>query len=104
LTRLRAAPYSLILGDTVDVKIAAINLYGTSGFSAIGTGAFIQLVPDAPLSLADNPVITSATVIGLTWSNGLSNGGSAVIDYRVYYDRAAGDWIELASGIATRSY
>lgn len=49
-------------------------------------------------------MITSATVIGLTWSNGLSNGGSAVIDYRVYYDRAADDWIELASGIATRSY
>jgi hypothetical protein len=44
------------------------------------------LVPDAPIDLADNVAITTATVIGFTWNDGLSTGGADIIDYRVSYD------------------
>jgi hypothetical protein len=58
---LTTSPFSLVLGDHVDVYVVAINSYGSSAFSAVGDGAFIELVPDAPLSLANLPAITSAT-------------------------------------------
>jgi len=41
---------------------------------------------DAPINVANNALITNKTKIGLTWSPGLSNGGKAVIDYRVSWD------------------
>ncbi len=47
----------------------------------------MQLVlPDAPISLANEDTTTSANKIKFTWSDGASNGGSKVIDYTVYYD------------------
>jgi hypothetical protein len=79
-------------------------LYGSSDYSTVGDGGLIKLVPDAPVSLADAPLVTSATQIGLTWSDGTSNGGSAIIDYRIYYDKSTGTWEELESGILTNSY
>lgn len=51
--------------------------------SPSGNGAVIVYVPDAPISLADNPVITNALHVGLTWSDGVSNGGTSVIDYTI---------------------
>ena len=42
--------------------------------------------PDAPLSPAIISALTTATAIGLTWNSGFSNGGTAVIDYRVSWD------------------
>jgi hypothetical protein len=44
------------------------------------------LVPDTPLSVNNDATITSATNIKITWLEGVSNGGSPVIDYWVYYD------------------
>jgi hypothetical protein len=41
LASLTASPYNLVFGDTVDVKVAAINAYGSSGYSSEGNGAFI---------------------------------------------------------------
>lgn len=41
LATLTASPYLLALGETVNVKIAATNTYGTSDFSAMGAGAVI---------------------------------------------------------------
>jgi hypothetical protein len=86
------------------MKVSALNIYGTSGYSQIGNGALIQLVPNAPISLSNDAAQTLSTQIGLTWSEGASNGGSAVLDYRIYYDQTTGTWVELDSGIATNSY
>ena len=44
------------------------------------------MVPDAPISLTNDPDTTSDTLIRLTWSDGANNGGTSVIDYTVYYD------------------
>jgi hypothetical protein len=44
------------------------------------------MVPDAPIGLEDNILVTTASVIGFTWKDGLSRGGSPIIDYRITYD------------------
>lgn len=49
---------------------------------------------------------SNAFVLAFTWSDGLSNGGSPVIDYRVYYDAASdgATFTILTYGITTQSY
>lgn len=41
LADLTSTPFNLLLGDHVDVKVIATNVYGNSAFSAVGDGAFI---------------------------------------------------------------
>lgn len=101
---LYAAPYSLVGGSSVYAKVSATNSYGTSIESDSANGASIVLVPDAPLQFKDNPLVTSETVVGLTWTDGVSNGGKPIEDYTVSYDQSTGNWIELESGILTQSY
>ena len=86
LTTLYAAPFNMILGDHIYVIITANNLYGASLESVPGDGAAIVFLPEAPLNLANNAAITSAKQIGLTWSEGISDGGKDVEDYRIWYD------------------
>lgn len=86
LDALTAAPYSLVFGDSVFAKVQATNYYGESQESDAGNGAIIQLVPSAPVNLADNVAVTTAYVIGFTWQDGTSTGGSDIIDYRISYD------------------
>ena len=45
------SPYLLNVGQNIIIKVIAINIYGESDFSQLGTGATMQKVPDAPLSL-----------------------------------------------------
>lgn len=73
-------------GYAVNIKIVASNAYGSAPISEPGAGAVIQFPPDYPINLVNNPLITNQERIGLSWSDGPSDGGSAVIDYRVSYD------------------
>jgi len=84
-TTLRSSLFNLILGNSVMVQVVASNTYGDSALSPAGSGAVIQYVPDAPLLVANDPTITSATRIGLTWTAGVSNGGTVVLDYTINY-------------------
>jgi hypothetical protein len=86
LSVLYASPFSLVLGDHIYAKIIAINSYGDSLASEPGDGAAVVFLPDAPVNLANNAAITSATTVGLTWSNGVSNGGKTILDYKVWFD------------------
>jgi hypothetical protein len=104
LTSLTSAPFSLLLDDSIDFMVQAHNLYGSSEFSPLGGGALIQLVPDAPINLLDDAPNTSATQISFTWSDGVSDGGAAEIDYRIYFDQSTDTWIELDTAIIDRSY
>jgi hypothetical protein len=61
LSVLRANPHSLVLDDSIDVMVEAYNDYGTSGFSAVGGGALIHYVPDAPIDLTTDAENTAAT-------------------------------------------
>jgi LEA14-like dessication related protein len=69
----------------VYVKIISVNVYGDSIQSTEGNGAVIQLVPDAPVSMTNVPEVTDASNIKFTWSDGVSNGGTPVIDYKILY-------------------
>lgn len=69
-----------------------------------GNGAVIQLVPDAPVNLADDPLTTSDVQIRFTWQDGASDGGIAVQDYTVFYDQGNGNYIEVESGVTTQYY
>jgi len=96
---LTTSPYSLTLGDSVYAKVVAKNYYGDSKESEAANGAIILLVPSAPVGLRDNTFVTSASKIGIRWNNGISTGGSPIIDYRVSYDQSTGIYINLASGV-----
>jgi hypothetical protein len=77
------APFSHEWGSSIYVKVSATNVKGTSPTSISGNGAVIKQVPDAPLDLQNVSELTSGTTIGLTWSDGVSNGGSVVLDYQI---------------------
>jgi hypothetical protein len=61
-------------------------------------------VPDAPISLANDPLVTTDTVIRFTWSDGSSDGGSSVIDYTVYYDQGTSTFVQLEDGVTSQFY
>jgi hypothetical protein len=73
-------------GSSIYVKVQAINLYGVSEHSDEGNGAIILTFPDAPINLAEDTSLKSGTIIGLQWDEGLENGGTSVLDYRLSYD------------------
>ena len=64
---LTAAPYSLPWGSKIWADIQAFNVIGSSSISAVGNGATIIIVPDAPVNLDNVSSITNANQIGLTW-------------------------------------
>jgi hypothetical protein len=85
---LLAAPWTLSNGASVFAKIIAVNEIGESAESTSGNGATlsISVVPDAPIGLARDSLTTSTTQIGLLWNAGSSDGGQAILDYRIWFD------------------
>ncbi len=61
-------------------------------------------MPDAPVSLINNAVVTSEIQIGITYSPGASNGGSAVIDFTIWYDQGTSNFVILATNVLTTTY
>jgi hypothetical protein len=86
LTSLQAIPFELQLGYTIQIQVQAINAYGSSPLSEVGNGGVMVLVPDAVTNMQDDPTVTNDSRVRLTWSDGASNGGENVIDYRIWYD------------------
>jgi len=68
------------------VTVIATNIVGSSVSSAAGYGAVILTNPQPPSLLANNPAITSASVIAINWTPPSVVGGTPVIDYRVSWD------------------
>lgn len=91
-----ASPYSLVLADPVRAKVDATNVKGTSDQSAVGGSATIIQVPDAPLTLTENTSVTrTPTSLPLQWTAGNSDGGSAILDYRVQSRVLGGTYSDL---------
>lgn len=86
LTKMYVSPFNLILGDHIFAKIVAINSYGNSLPSVPGDGAAVVMLPDAPIGLANNPALTNANQIGITWQTGFSDGGVPILGYLVWQD------------------
>jgi hypothetical protein len=101
---LTVAPYSLLKGNSVMARIIAENYYGDSPYSTSGNGAIMIIVPDAPILLENNLLVTNRSTISFNWFDGYSTGGSPVIDYRVSYDQATGIWAVLSENVLVLSY
>lgn len=48
--------------------VSAINIYGASTYSVIGSGATIYVVPSEPLNLTYNSALSNATQVSFTWT------------------------------------
>jgi hypothetical protein len=96
----------LVLANKIEAKLIAHNAYGPSSDSDVGGTAVIVLVPSEPLSLANNPAITMGPLIGITWTPSAQVGGSVILDYQVWYDKARGDSVFeiLESGVGDAFY
>lgn len=61
-------------------KVRARNSVGLSAES-VTVSILPPKLPDAPLNLANVPFQTNAYQIGLSWQDGVYNGGSLIFDY-----------------------
>ena len=61
-------------------------------------------MPDAPINLLNNAVVTSEVQIGFIYSLGASNGSSPVIDFTIWFDQGTSNFVILASNVLTTSY
>ena len=98
------SPFNLAWGVSVYAKVIAVNVYGESIESDEGNGATILTIPDAPTNLANNPSITTGSKIGLSWAQGLNDGGTHVIDFTLSYKKDSGSYSILESAIVTQTY
>lgn len=85
---LRQEPFLHEWGASIWVKVSANNIIGQGPFSENGNGAIMLTTPEAPINLSNNPAITNANQIGLTWEENPMDGGAPVIDYTLQWDRA----------------
>lgn len=97
-------PFNLVWGQSVFAVVTATNIVNSSDESLPGNGAVLVTYPNAPTSLANDPLTTDATKIRVTWLAPVFNGGSPVLDYRVSCDFGSGSYQFLQSGITTTSY
>ena len=71
--------------DTIySFRVAARNSVGLSLQSAPISIRAAE-IPDAPINLANVPEVTTAYQIGLAWNEGVYNGGSPVLDYKLSF-------------------
>lgn len=70
----------------------------------MGNGALIEMSypPDAPANLLRDEAVTTRTVLGFSWSDGASDGGQSIIDYRVSYDQGKNVWTVLQESVLTQ--
>lgn len=89
------------MNEEVWVKIIAVNVYGESEISEPGNDGLVKLIPDAPVSLVNDPSVTDDDKIKFDWVDGASDGGDAVIDFTIYYDQGTGtgEWVILEPGV-----
>jgi len=75
------------------------------GYSLISAAVAIRAarIPNSPTNLANNAVITAASVIGLTWTADY-DGGSPILDYKVYFDQGTSTWTPFAFGVTETSF
>lgn len=95
---------ALTSGSSYVFRVEARNSFGYSTTFSNELTVLQAQVPEAPINLANAPSITSSTSIGITWSPGVYDGASPVIDYRISFDLGTGSWVTFASGVTSRTY
>jgi hypothetical protein len=91
-------------GVTYRFVVQARNVVTFSEYSA-HVDVLAAQIPDAPTDLSNVYEITSSSQIGLTWVAPVFDGGSPLIDYRLWTDDATGgDFIVLEQSLTSLSY
>jgi hypothetical protein len=92
-------------GYIYSYKVKARNLVGLSALSD-ATSIQAAQIPDPPINIVNVEAITTATDIGLQWEAPVFNGGSAIIDYRLWSDdgTAGVTFTEVDSGLTSLTY
>jgi hypothetical protein len=78
----------LTVGETYVFKVQARNLVGNSVDSdtvSVEVPAPEATAPEAPVDLENDSMVTSDTLIKITWVAG-ADGGSPILGYTVFYD------------------
>ena len=70
----------LSAGVLYQFSVQSCNSYGLSAQST-ALAVVASSVPDTPLNFSNVAGVTNASQIGLSWIQGVSNGGSPVLDY-----------------------
>jgi Fibronectin type III domain len=60
--------------------------------------------PDPPMTITETLAARTLTAIGFSWVQGSQNGGTPVIDYRIYYDKGANNYTILVSSYMSTSF
>ena len=92
---------ALVPNTNYKFKIESRNVFGFSSSYSNEVVILAAMIPNAPSNLANNVAVTSSGVVGLTWSAGISNGGSPIIDYTISYKTGSGSYTTLATGITS---
>lgn len=90
-------------GKAYRFRVTARNAEGYSDFSE-EIEIYAAVLPDAPLNFANDVDWTDANQITLTWTDGVSDGGSPILDYRINYDQGNGNWVVLDASVTTQTY
>ncbi len=101
---MRTAPFTLNWGAKVYAKILGYNIFGNSAVSDEGFDAVILTYPDAPTRLKETAELRTKTSITFSWSDGASDGGSPIIDYRVNFDQSLASYVVRATGVTSKSF
>jgi len=64
----------------------------------------ILTYPDTPVNLANDPTLTNAYQIQLTWQPGAANGGAAILDYRIWYDQGVNSYVIFQNAVTATSF
>ena len=62
------------------------------------------IVPDAPVQLTNDFAVTNKQIIQFTWQDGIKDGGSPVLQYRISFDQATDTWVYLQDGITIKQF
>jgi hypothetical protein len=89
---------SLLPGTTYSYTVAAINGAGAGDQSSSASGGTDPIVADAPTSLTASAGTTPSSMIDLSWTTPVYDGGAAVIGYQITENRAgAGDVVIVSN-------
>ena len=81
-------------GVTYRFVVQARNVVTFSEYSA-HVDVLAAQIPDAPTDLSNVPAETTSSQIGLSWVAPAFDGGSPIVDYRLWTDNASGNTFSI---------
>jgi hypothetical protein len=98
------ADFGYSYGDSIYARVKTRNVVGETDYSAVGNGAVILTLPDAPLNLVSEEEFTTKTQIKISWQEGASNGGTPIDLYRVWVSTDLGANFNVLATSVTQSF